>query len=528
MANRKICLDAGHYGKYNRSPAVSSYYESEMTWKLHLLLKKYLEQYGIEVITTRANQTKDLALETRGKTSKGCDLFLSIHSNAIGGTVNETVDYPLACCCVNGKADTLGLKLAQCIQSTMGTKQTGRIIKKALTSGKDYYGVLRGAASVGVTGILLEHSFHTNTKATSWLLIDSNLDKLAKAEAGVIAEYFGLKRVEDIKPLSEKPCRLHIGFASQGDIKTIKTKIAELGIGAKSDEGYIITDEMSKGDQVTIIVKCKELGIGCKIYEEPKQEEPKQEEKELPIEEVSIAKGLSVSNSSGKNVDVNNLLRAPLSFDINSDEPQILIVHTHTTESYTDSGKTKYTASDSDRSTDSSKNMIAVGNALAEVLNNRGIKTIHDTTVHDFPAYNGSYERCKATVLKNLSKYPSIKIVLDVHRDGIVRADGTKVKVSSEVEGNKTAQCMFVVGTNSELTHDNWQENMKLAVKIQNKANEMYPNFMRPINLRSERFNQQLSKGSIIIEVGSNGNTLNEAIYSAKLMGNVISKLFEK
>ncbi len=259
-----------------------------------------------------------------------------------------------------------------------------------------------------------------------------------------------------------------------------------------------------------------------------KEEEPKQEEKEFPIKEVSIAKGLSVSNNSGKDVDVNKLLAEPLSFDINSDEPQILIVHTHTTESYTDSGKTKYTASDSDRSTDSAKNMIAVGNALAEVLNSKGIKTIHDTTVHDFPAYNGSYERCKATVLKNLSKYPSIKMVLDVHRDGIVRADGTKVKVACEVEGNKTAQCMFVVGTNSELTHDNWQENMKLAVKIQNKANEMYPNFMRPINLRSERFNQQLSKGSIIIEVGSNGNSLNEAIYSAKLMGNVISKLFEK
>lgn len=259
-----------------------------------------------------------------------------------------------------------------------------------------------------------------------------------------------------------------------------------------------------------------------------KEEEPRQEEKELPIEEVSIAKGMSVSNSSGKNVNVNSLLNTPLSFNISSGEPQVLIVHTHTTESYTDSGKTKYTASDSDRSTDSAKNMIAVGNALAEVLNSRGIKTIHDTTVHDFPAYNGSYERCKSTVLKNLSKYPSIKIVLDVHRDGIVRADGTKVKVSSEVEGNKTAQCMFVVGTNSELTHDSWQENMKLAVKIQNKANEMYPGFMRPINLRSERFNQQLSKGSIIIEVGSNGNTLNEAIYSAKLMGNVIAKLFEK
>ena len=232
------------------------------------------------------------------------------------------------------------------------------------------------------------------------------------------------------------------------------------------------------------------------IYpEQVKKEQPnatKKEEKQFPIEEVSIAKGLSVSNSSGQSIDINQLVKEPLSFDINSDEPQILIVHTHTTESYTDSGKTKYTASDSDRSTDSSKNMIAVGDALAEVLNSRGIKTIHDTTVHDYPAYNGSYERCKATVLKNLEKYPSIKIVLDVHRDGIVREDGTKVKVSCEVDGNKSAQCMFVVGTNSELTHNNWQENLKLAAKIQNKANEMYPDFMRPINLISERFNQQL------------------------------------
>ncbi len=264
------------------------------------------------------------------------------------------------------------------------------------------------------------------------------------------------------------------------------------------------------------------------IYPQAEKQEEKQEENKLPIEEVSIAKGLSVSNSSKKEVDVYALIKEPLSFSINSSEPQILIVHTHTTESYTDSGKTKYTASDSDRSTDSNKNMIAVGNALSEVLNNRGIKTIHDTTVHDYPAYNGSYERSKATVLANLKKYPSIKMVLDLHRDGIIRSDGTKVKVATEIDGNKTAQCMFVVGTNAELTHDNWMENMKLACKIQNKANELYPNLMRPINLRSERFNQQLSKGSVIIEVGSNGNTLNEAIYSAKLMGNVIAKLFNK
>lgn len=266
------------------------------------------------------------------------------------------------------------------------------------------------------------------------------------------------------------------------------------------------------------------------IYPMPEEEPAAPEAPEIshPIKEVNIASGLSVSNSSGQEVDINSLINEPLSFWLGGDEPQVLIVHTHTTESYTDSEKTKYTASDSDRSTDAEKNMTAVGNALAEVLNSRGIKTIHDTTVHDYPAYNGSYERCKATVLKNLADYPSVKIVFDVHRDGIIREDGTKVKVACDIDGSKAAQCMFVVGTNSELKHDFWSENLKLAAKIQNKANEMYPGLMRPLNIRSERFNQQLSKGSVIIEVGSNGNTLNEAIYSAKLMGNVIAKLFEK
>lgn len=249
---------------------------------------------------------------------------------------------------------------------------------------------------------------------------------------------------------------------------------------------------------------------------------------EKPIEEISAAKGMSVTNATNLSVNPTELINQPLSYNIDSDGPQILIIHTHTTESYTDSGKNKYTVTDSDRSTDENNNMTAVGKALAETLESRGISVIHDTTVHDYPAYNGSYNRSKATVLANLEKYPSIKIVLDVHRDGIIRSDGTKVKVACDIDGTKASQCMFVVGSNALLQHDGWKENMKLACKLQNTANNMYPGFMRPINLREQRFNQQLSKGALIIEVGSNGNTINESIYSAKLMGNVIATLFEK
>lgn len=252
----KICIDAGHYGKYNRSPGVKSYYESDMAWKLHLLLKKYLEQYGVTVITTRASQASDLALEKRGRTASGCDLFISVHSNAVGSSMNESVDYPLACCSVSGKADSIGLWLAQAVQKTMGTKQNGRITKRKLVTGADYYGVLRGAAKVGVPGVLLEHSFHTNTKAANWLLSESNLDKLAKAEADVIASYYGLKKqvvpdtnVGSITPSNSaiKPYKVKVICSSLNIRKTPKWATSDV-VGAIKDKGiYTIVDECYLG-----------------------------------------------------------------------------------------------------------------------------------------------------------------------------------------------------------------------------------------------------------------------------------------
>lgn len=192
----KICLDAGHYARYNISPVNKSYVESEMAWKLHLLLKKELEAYGIEVITTRSDKNKDLALVSRGKKAKGCDLFLSLHSNACD---TESVDYPVIIVPISGKGDAIGNKLADCVTATMGTKQKGKIYKRKGGGNYDYYSVIYGAVNVGVVGIIIEHSFHTNLAATKWLLEDSNLEKLAKNEAAVIAEYYGLKKKEQPK-----------------------------------------------------------------------------------------------------------------------------------------------------------------------------------------------------------------------------------------------------------------------------------------------------------------------------------------
>lgn len=184
----RICLDAGHYGKYNRSPVNGTYYESDMSWKLHLKLKSALEARGMEIVTTRPAQAGDMGLEARGKVSAGCDLFLSLHSNACN---NASVDAPLACCTVTGTMDLLGQQLADVVHQVMGTAQGGTIWKRQGDHG-DYYGVLRGATKVGTPAILLEHSYHTNLRATNWLLSEANLQRMADAEAQVIAAYFGL------------------------------------------------------------------------------------------------------------------------------------------------------------------------------------------------------------------------------------------------------------------------------------------------------------------------------------------------
>ena len=197
-----ICLDAGHYADYNRSPAIPEYYESRMNWKLHLLLKNELESYGMKVITTRPDPEKDLGLQARGRMGKDCDLVLSEHSNAAPKSntdergMNESVDYVVAYVPIDGSVNDLGQALAEAVAQQMETEQKPRAVSRKSDNGNwDYYSVIYGAVSVGTPGIILEHSFHTNSRSVRWLLQDSNLEKLAKAEAKVLAQYYGVEKL---------------------------------------------------------------------------------------------------------------------------------------------------------------------------------------------------------------------------------------------------------------------------------------------------------------------------------------------
>lgn len=238
-----ICLDAGHYGYYNQSPANKAYYESVAMWKLHLLQKQYLSEYGFQVITTREAQEIDLALKARGQKSEGCVLFISDHSNAVGSYVNENVDY-VAIYRLTDDATTkcddiskeIGDILAPVIAEVMDVKQGYRVVARKSSNDRNgdgmlndnYYGVLHGARTVGTPGLIIEHSFHTNTRATNWLLDDANLDKLARAEADAIAKYFGMKKIE-LLPEPEVWFRVQAGAyteKSNADEQLIKVKKA--------------------------------------------------------------------------------------------------------------------------------------------------------------------------------------------------------------------------------------------------------------------------------------------------------------
>lgn len=252
---------------------------------------------------------------------------------------------------------------------------------------------------------------------------------------------------------------------------------------------------------------------------------------ELPIREIDSgqnktigSENILVKNETQYSVNTKELLKEKLGLDMTVSGPKVLIIHTHGSESYTEEGKEFYIEGTGDRNTDTSFNVVRVGDKITEVFEKAGVEVIHDRKMHDQPSYNGSYQSSLNSAERFIKEYPSIQVVLDIHRDAIVYGDGTKAKTVTEINGEKTAQLMFVVGTNEGgLMHDNWRENLKFAVKLQNEINKKYPNLMRGINLRRERFNGHLTKGSLIIEVGTSGNTLNEAIRGATLCAEVIA-----
>ena len=209
--------------------------------------------------------------------------------------------------------------------------------------------------------------------------------------------------------------------------------------------------------------------------------------------------------------------------DAKFNKNDILIFHTHTCESYTPTEQNQYESSGNYRTTDLNYTVSRVGDELEKYLVNYGYNVVHDKSFHDYPAYNGSYNRSLITVKKLLEQNTNTDVVIDLHRDAI--GDNTyapKVKIGDDY----CARVMFVIGTDGGgLKHDNWRNNLKFAMKVVQKGNELYPGLFKPIIVRNSRYNHHLADAACIIEVGATGNTLEECLNSMKYLAKIYNEV---
>ncbi len=236
-----------------------------------------------------------------------------------------------------------------------------------------------------------------------------------------------------------------------------------------------------------------------------------------------------IRNTTGKTVDFAAELEKGTDVSVQTNAaPQVLIVHTHATECFFPGISDVYSASWPSRSTDNNLNMISIGAVVAKRLNEAGIMTVQATVQHDKDAYNGSYDRSRETIQSYLEKYPSIQVILDLHRDAITSDNGTKTKPTVTINGKKAAQLMIVSGceSGSVTNYPDWIYNLRFALQIQKTCSDLYPSLARPLMFASRHYNQDITHGTLLIEMGSEANTHNEVVYTAELLSDVLVRVF--
>lgn len=232
----------------------------------------------------------------------------------------------------------------------------------------------------------------------------------------------------------------------------------------------------------------------------------------------------NLTNVSGERLLEESRLAPDFTVEKNG-EPQVLIMHTHATESFEPYERDFYDSSFNSRTTDRSMNMAAVGDAIAKQLESAGIGVIHDTTLHDYPSYNGSYDLSRKTVQEYLEEYPSIKIVLDVHRDAIERESGERIAPVAEINGKTAAQVMIISGCDDgTMDMPNYMKNFRFAALLQSQLESDWEGLTRPVLFDYRKYNQDLTTGSLLIEVGGHANSIEQAVYSGELIGKSLVK----
>lgn len=234
------------------------------------------------------------------------------------------------------------------------------------------------------------------------------------------------------------------------------------------------------------------------------------------------AQGVMLNDLVNYRPDVTQMLLSALDWDLTGEQPTVLILHTHATESYTKQPGQIYEEDSMYRTLNPSYNMLSIGEELTRVLTAGGISVLHDRTLHDYPSYNGSYSHARQTIQAYLQAFPSIQMVIDLHRDALDFDQDPQLTTLAHVSGQRSAQLMLVSGTDYNAAHAGWQDNLALGIKLTAVLEKMHPGITRPIQLRPQRFNLDMTPGSILVEVGANGNTHGEALVAVRALGAAI------
>ena len=378
---------------------------------------------------------------------------------------------------------------------------------------KDFIKYLVGAGIVCITIFFLSRYFSASKEASIEELEQEEENKLQTAMLTCLD-----KEIPGIQIANQKENTKQAKNLQETERKVIEDV---LGTEYKMMESIKVTQRMAE----------ERTALPEEVENQEEQPETSTEPEEVPDTlktEIQPSNVANKFNTNYESVEIKNetdyeLTQEMLTPDVTVNTKKVLLFHTHTCESYTASEAYQYTPTGNFRTTDNAYNMVRVGEELKTQLTQYGIEVLHDSTYHDYPAYTGSYGRSLDTVANLLKQQEDTDIVIDLHRDAI--ADSTyapTVKIGEEY----AARLMFVIGSNGGgLWHDNWNQNLKFAIKVQQKANEMYPGLFKPMLVRNSRYNQHLAKAATIIEVGATGNKMEQCLTSMKYLAKIISKL---
>lgn len=338
--------------------------------------------------------------------------------------------------------------------------------------------------------------------------------------AAVFAPRITLEKITDVSPDNIEK--------SDNTTNTASKSVSHRTEGIKGQDGKLYSDIKNTPDDIKKLMSDAEKNI-----KNEKVKGKTSEEAYFGGGTLVSYKGIEVQSkipSSFYKLNIENLLKQKAELSIRDiSKPTILVYHSHTTESYTLLDAGYYTESLDLRSDDKSKNMVRVGDELVKYLELQGFKVIHDREIHD-KNYSKAYDSSRKSVEKYLEEYPSIEITIDVHRDDITYDNKTKVKPTAKINGKKAAKLMIISGAEygSVKNFPDWECNLRFNLAIQNKVEEKYSGLMRPILFAERKYNMNQTKNSFLLEVGTDGNTLEEACYSARLFAVALGELIKE